>query len=201
MEIKPIFSIGIGIQECPEAVVFGKNLFEENKELFRDTKTNNFSTTLKSYWHPKNAPEYKDSESLYKIKELILKNVISYFEGCGYNPKNYEFMLNSFWLNEMGPGSFHKSHMHYGYQVSGCFYVDVPVNSGPIEFTSPFGNAPLGGFGVKEHTPYTSDTWVLVPKPGDIFIWRSDLFHGVPRTNFEGVRRSIAFDVRALQTN
>ena len=201
MEIKPIFSVGIGISECPEAVAFGLELFKENKELFRDTKTNNFSTTLKSYWHSKNAPEYKDTKNLYEIKALILKNVIAFFQGCGYDIENYEFVLNSFWLNEMASSSFHKSHMHYGYQVSGCFYVDVPVNSGPIEFTSPFGNAPLGGFEVKEYTPYSSDSWTLLPKPGDMFIWRSDLFHGVPRTSFEGIRKSIAFDVRALQTN
>jgi uncharacterized protein (TIGR02466 family) len=92
----------------------------------------------------------------------------------------------------------HPRHVHYGFQISGCFYVDVPKNSGGIMFSNPESLMPFGSSRVQTYTMFNSATWRMNPEEGDMYFWRSDLRHQVLSESFIGVRRSIAFDISVI---
>ena len=48
-------------------------------------------------------------------------------------------ILDNLWININGKGCYNTSHAHPGSLLSGTFYVDVPDNSGDIEFDNPNG--------------------------------------------------------------
>jgi hypothetical protein len=50
--------------------------------------------------------------------------------------------------------SAHKPHYHYGANISGCFYVDIPDNTSKIVFSHNFLSLDtLNIFGVKDYLP------------------------------------------------
>jgi hypothetical protein len=108
---------------------------------------------------------------------------------------NHTPVLKDYWLNEMVAGASHPDHSHYVGALSGCFYIDIPDNSGGITFTSPRCRYDAQMIPIAQYTPYNSRTWKFDPQPGEVYIWESWLTHGVYPTTFDGVRRSAAFDI------
>ena len=197
MIIKPIFSIGVGKATDIENLHVAKNIFVENQNLFKLANGQKlFRTTLKSY-SPKYVDnlEYKNKEDIEQIKESIRKKSIDYLTICGYKADVLEVKVHNIWLNEMEKNCVHENHMHYGYTLSGCYYVEVPKNSGKIVFNDINKVDSCNTLSINEYTPYNSGSWSFVPEEGDMFFWKSTLQHEVPSSSFEGVRRSIAFDV------
>ena len=198
MEIFPMFAVGLGIQKSPEGLPFAREMFLENKESFNSNESGH-STTLLGYKRNTIASTtHKDTTNLSYIKKLIYTNAFNYFAGCGYDTTKYDLEVGNLWLNEMKTASKHKPHSHYGYQISGCFYVDMPKNTGSILFTTNDRNMPYNGVDSKTYTIFNSKTWQMNPEEGDMYFWRSDILHEVLDAQFEGVRRSIAFDINVL---
>ena len=109
---------------------------------------------------------------------------------------NYEIIVENLWLNEMTSGSSHLKHNHSGYTLSGTFYVDTPEPSNKIEFYNLVDDIGLQKvLDATEWTPSNSANWWLPVEPGTICIFPSYLKHSVPAAEFDGVRRSIAFDI------
>jgi uncharacterized protein (TIGR02466 family) len=199
MNIFPIFAVGLGEVNIPEGLAPARKLFVENKKLFISVgKSNGHTTTLASYRRNNYASEHKDSVNFKTLKELIRKHAIAFYTGCGYDLTNLDLEVSNIWLNEMKANSVHPPHFHYGFQLSGCFYVDVPKNSGNILFVNADKLPTFSGSAAKTYTPYNSGTWRMNPVEGDMYFWRSDLFHEVPALDFVGVRRSIAFDISVI---
>jgi hypothetical protein len=199
MDIFPIFSVGLGLEKAPEGVSFAKELFKENKDILKGRSSEpNHLTTLFGYKRNTVIVNHKETDNLKKFKELVYRNAFKFFSQCGYDTIENDIEVTNLWLNEMKPGGNHKKHSHYGYQISGCFYVDVPKNAGDIVFTSHEDNKPLGATSVREYTVYNSTTWRISPEAGDMYFWRSDLEHQVLDGKFAGVRRSIAFDISVI---
>jgi uncharacterized protein (TIGR02466 family) len=202
MIIKPIFAIGIGKATDTENLPVARNIFVENQELFKFAGGKKlFRTTLKNY-----SPgyidhlEYKNKEAIEQIKESIRKKAIDYLTICGYRTDALQVKVPNIWLNEMKKNCAHENHMHYGYTLSGCYYVDVPKNSGKIVFNDINKVDCCNTLSINEYTPYNSGCWSFAPEEGDMFFWKSTLQHEVPPSNFEGIRRSIAFDVLVTGT-
>jgi uncharacterized protein (TIGR02466 family) len=194
MQINPIFSCGVGSDKLLDLIPKAREIFIKNKENLREEALG-FRTSLGEYININPEVSQEDDENTISLKEAILPKAKDYIKSCGYNPEKYTYKIN-IWLNEQEKGYFQKLHCHYGANVSGCYYVDIPKNSGQIIFINNIFNVnPLGIFDIEEYTNLNSSSWTLNAEEGDIYFWRSDLYHEVPAQNFEGIRRSIAFDV------
>lgn len=198
MELNVIFATALGTTKHLELLDSSREWF---KQVPMDAKTNPgvngiFVTSLKDYGAGgDNTVPIPDGPDLDRFKEVVLKNARLFLEGCGYEVDKYDFRIANIWLNEMTSESYHSAHNHYGKVVSGCFYVDVPENSGNIMFTGPLSRVDKPNITARNYTAFNSGTWTINPEPGSMLMWESYLIHEVPKTSFEGIRRSIAFDV------
>jgi uncharacterized protein (TIGR02466 family) len=194
MQINSIFSLTVGVASLEGYLALARELFVENKDEFDQAPSQeNWVTTLKDY--SLGNVNLKEGEKLETIKEAILIKAKEYVGALGYDNTS-RFKVSNIWLNEMQNDSSHKSHYHYGASISGCFYVDMPENCGPIKYSHTFLSLdPLNSLNVKGYTPANSGDWTMLPREGDVFFWKSTLHHEVPHAKFEGVRRCIAFDI------
>jgi uncharacterized protein (TIGR02466 family) len=190
-----MFAIGIGVEKVFEGITPARKMFAENKKLFSPSTSKGHTTTLQKYGGNKSSTEHKNTASLKTIKDLIHIHGLTFLKDCGYDIINNDVEVTNIWLNEMESEAEHPQHTHYGSQVSGCFYVDVPKNSGGIMFSNPDSLMIFGLSNTQTYTIFNSATWLMNPEEGDMYFWRSDLRHQVLRTSFVGVRRSIAFDI------
>ena len=194
-----MFAIGLGVQNSPEGLPFARKMFTENKKMLKSvSNTPGHLTTLGGYKRNTTIVTHKDTTNLRNIKKLIYTNAFNFFAGCGYDTTKYDLEVVNLWLNEMRSGCEHKRHIHYGYQISGCYYVDVPKDAGDILFTNNDVNIAFGMVDSKTYTMFNSATWRMTPEEGDMYFWRSDLPHQVLNNKFNGIRRSIAFDINVL---
>lgn len=197
MDINCIFATGIGKVKAPEKLDIARKIFEENKDSFnKPSPDNSICTTLKEYYTSKSDIDfYVNMQDVDSIKKVIEKHALDYLNSCGYETSKTTLEVVNFWLNKMESNSFHPKHLHYGFNLSGTYYVDVPKDSGKIYFYSSENITSCGVLKVKEYTVFNSRNWSFLPEEGDIFIWPSTLQHEVPPVKFKGIRRSIAFDI------
>jgi uncharacterized protein (TIGR02466 family) len=198
MNTFPIFAIGLGTEKVSEGLAPARKMFVENKKLLKSLPNNNGHATTLTGYNRNNFTEHKNTASLKTIKSLIYKHGLKFFEDCGYDSVKNDIEISNIWLNEMKSETDHPRHLHYGFQISGCFYVDVPKNSGGIMFSNPDFLTPFGSSRSKTFTVFNSTTWLMNPEEGDMYFWRSDLRHQVLSESFIGVRRSIAFDISVI---
>lgn len=197
MDLIGIFTTAIGKFNCSSNLDLANKIFDDNK--FNFIENENFPSYRTTIIH---ARPYKgliqpfvNLEDEIKLKEIILKNAEIYVESLGYEVnKNYKLKVINLWLNEMTSGSQHKPHNHYGYLFSGCFYVEIPKNSGSLSFSKEE-NDGTKCLDIKNRNGLNSDSFSIDLNNGDMIIWKSNLLHGVPFAEFEGVRKSFAFDI------
>jgi uncharacterized protein (TIGR02466 family) len=195
MQINPIFSINIGTDSLAEHLPIARELFADNKDNFKYITTGtNTKTTLENYYV--DTVKHRKDKKFNIIQNDILAKAKEYAASLGYATDTFKFNIKNIWLNEMTTNSCHNLHYHYGAHISGCFYVDIPKDSGNIVFSHTCLSVDtLEMLGVQQYTPANSVTWKFEPKEGDIFFWKSTLQHEVPLSKFNGIRRCIAFDI------
>jgi uncharacterized protein (TIGR02466 family) len=200
VDIFPVFAVALGVEKVSEGLAPARKMFVENKKLLKPLPNeDNFATTLVGYNRNNFSNEHKNTASLKTVKSLIYKHGLKFFEDCGYDIVRHDIEVSNIWLNEMKSETEHPRHLHYGFQISGCFYVDVPENSGNIMFSNLDHLLPFGASSsIKNYTIFNSLSWSLNPEEGDMYFWRSDLPHQVLSKSFIGVRRSIAFDISVI---
>lgn len=197
MKIEPVFAVGIGHTKDVGSLSIARKIFAENKDALIPSKTTkNFRTSLEKYYPEKAASkEFTNLEDTDKLRQSIKENAKKYLYMCGYDTAVFDLKVPNIWLNEMKSGSFHKQHIHYGSNLSGCYYVDIPTKCGAIMFKNPQPVNSCSSAEILNYTPFNSPNWSFSPEEGDMFFWSSTLVHEVPLADFKGVRRSIAFDV------
>lgn len=198
MELNIIFATAIGSTKHPELIDSSREWFKHvpMNAVSRPGLNGTFISSLEGYGAGGDSTAViPEGPALDNFKEVVLKNARLFLENCGYDVDKYNFHIANIWLNEMVSESFHAPHKHYGKIVSGCFYVDVPENSGGVTFTGPLTRVDKANIAVKNYTVFNSDQWTGNPEPGSMLMWESYLTHEVPKTSFNGIRRSIAFDV------
>lgn len=89
------------------------------------------------------------------------------------------------WANVMSASSCEAPHIHEGGVLSGVYYVAMPDEDAPIV---------LGGHDLGPEVA-TGPTRTLRPRPGDLVLFPSYLFHSVPAFTAAGLRISIAVDL------
>jgi uncharacterized protein (TIGR02466 family) len=195
--IYPLFPVPVYVDTNKNLVKDALNMFSFWEKQERQLNVSGFFTTLKEYGGL-SAVSTHDISNLSETKiliEYIKQSMCNMHKEISLST-NYDIVVSNLWLNEMPGNTEHPKHNHYGYSYSGCFYVSCPNDSGKIMFHSL--NHEIGNqksYHVTEHNVFNSNFWWIPVEPGTIAIWPSYLKHSVPVQNFEGVRRSIAFDV------
>jgi len=104
------------------------------------------------------------------------------------------------WANVNEYGDYNRTHIHPNNHWSGVYYVDIgaPIPSlgpnGAIEFLDPRPAASVIDFPDVE----SSDTWTIHPETGLMLLFPSWMRHSVLPYFGEGVRITIAFNVRIV---
>ena len=193
----PLFSVQTVAVDVEKFMPFLRSEFKrQQKDIVGVAGNTEFQTTLKTYGLtatnnidlPKNA---QADELIVFIEDFAM----SYAAVCGYDTRTYKARLKNFWLNEMKSKSVHEKHSHYGSHFSGVIYVDVPANAPGITFESPTTRFDKSSLKISTYTHNNSNVWELPAGEGKMYVWESWLQHQVVSKEFEGIRRSIAFDV------
>jgi uncharacterized protein (TIGR02466 family) len=194
MELTPIFSVGVGKAKATNLLGVARQLFADNQSAII-AGGNGLSTTLQRYNSTQDCAILNNQSAVAKIKESIKQNASLFYAGIGFDVDQLEFEVVNLWLNEMDGGGIHPPHSHYGFQLSGCFYVDVPQGSNLIKFYTPLQKREHGDNPEKEYNQYNGKFYGNYVEEGDMFFWESLLQHEVPPLEFRGIRRSIAYDL------
>jgi uncharacterized protein (TIGR02466 family) len=197
MELHALFATGIGIANETNSLELAKKIFTDNKNIFTPSAVSeNFNTTLVAYYVEKaDTNKYLNENDVDQLKQVIKYNAFKFLEISGYDVNKFDLKVANFWLNEMQSESVSKHHIHYGSSLSGTYYVELPQNSEIILFRNPVELNTCTGAPALNNTPFNSWEFMLNPKEGDMVFWKSDLVHSVPAMKFDGIRKSIAFDI------
>lgn len=197
MELHAIFAVGIGVVSEFNSLELAQKIFLDNRNILTPcSSSKNFTTSLVNYYSEKaDTRKYSNEDDVNQLKQVIKHNAFKYLETLGYATNGFDLKVPNFWLNEMQSESSSYLHNHYGANLSGTYYVEVPEYSGNILFVNPLTLDTCQSATVQNNTPFNSSNWVVHPKEGDMIFWKSDLMHSVPPAKFDGVRKSIAFDI------
>lgn len=192
-----IFPIAVYTDDDPSFVNIANKWFDNAKFYSGPKKSENFRTTLMPEGYgPGGAPVTFDPSAQLEWpgwNQFVSYHASQYLKEQRYKP--YEPVLVNTWLNEVDPGGQQFPHDHYGYHISGVYYTQVPEGSGQIYFHSHKEKGKPFLHEMEEGTPATAPNWWIPVKTGTVVLFPSDLTHSVQPMNFNGVRRSIAFDV------
>ena len=195
MNIVPVFAVGIANVLRQDVLEGARRLFDGRVQLSTSHEGMPY-TSLRGYDMGTNS---MDKIAIYpetqKLSEAIKHEAKKFLSVMGANTDAYSFHVSNMWLNEMVSDTSSPEHYHYGHTLSGCYYVDVPENSAGITFINPMSAFPKQSIISNVITSYNSNHCVFNPKEGEMFLWESYLRHKVESSEFEGIRRSIAFDV------
>lgn len=193
LEIRNPFCIAVGVSSMAEYLPYMRGVFEQAEW---NNKADGHKSTLSSYdVFVFNHPKFGTDEKAEEFKNVILNRCVDYLNFLDIDCFGKELVLKNLWLNEMESGISHQRHNHYGSLFSGCIYVDLPVNSSGITLYNPSDRYDRIPTYYNNYNSANSGSWTYYPKEGDIFVWESYLEHSVEKSYFEGVRRSIAFDL------
>jgi len=195
MKFSPIFSVGVGSVIREDLLGDVKKLFDGRVQLL-PSPDGGIMTSLKGYDVKTSSMDkllvYEESQ---KLIEAIKQEAAKYLINQGANVEYYSLHVSNMWLNEMTSNTKSPAHYHYGHTLSGCYYVEVPYNSSGITFINPLSMIPKQTIIHKQLTAYNAGDCVFYPVEGEMFFWESYLQHEVKQSEFDGVRRSVAFDV------
>lgn len=195
MEIAMLFATPVGKTDGSKFLPYARSLYDVVPLTNIETMTTSLTTYIPGQFN--NNVKIPPSPEFEEFKQFILGSCTSFLAEIGYAVDIYDFAITSIWLNHMKSGDSHKQHCHAGALMSGCFYVDVPANAPGITFFNSSAMDAKVSLEVRRITEANAVMNTVVPKEGDLVFWESSLYHCVPPANFQGARRSIAFDVVA----
>ncbi len=134
-----------------------------------------------------------DDPLLKGIKKLITQKVEDYFYNyCGYAKIVTPVHVSS-WANLHKKGDWGQQHYHENSVISFVWYPLVTESSGDF-VTYPkdklFGTTL--SFPYREHNNFNSSNWGFTPKTGDLYIFPSNMVHGIAELEEDFDRYSLA---------
>ena len=134
MNIQPIFSIGVLKIPQLDLIDFATKLYDGRINMI-ESQEGKVLTSLISYdMETKTIESIKHIPEVIELVKVIEKNSSIFLNQIGGNTDLYDIKVVNLWINEMRSGSFMSKHSHYGHVISGCYYIDVPQNSGMLRF-------------------------------------------------------------------
>jgi len=126
----------------------------------------------------KNIREFIDSQINFYVNEIL---------ECSNKLK-----ITQSWANITDKGKKHHEHRHPNSIVSGVFYFQINKSLPPIEFRNK--NNELYSFSIKKHNNFNAETFLLPLETGELILFPSTLYHGVPENVSTTPRISLAFN-------
>jgi len=137
-----------------------------------------------------------ETQEVIPLANFIKDSVVDFLKQGGWNEKAYDIIIVNMWMNEMKTGANHPVHTHYGYSLSGTYYVELPEEQDMIMFHHhQQGESCPWIEEVTAWMPHNSMTWWLPVEAGSLVLFPSNIKHSVPSREFKGLRKSIAFDI------
>lgn len=187
-------SSGVYKAQLPEFIPNARDWYSKTK-LEKIDDQNGYLTSLSDYSVAESdSDKIKSLESALPFVEDIEKHGEEFLRQMGYGLIR-PLKVKNIWLNEIRSGEESLTHSHFGHVLSGTFYVDMPAGCSGITFESPLAHQHRAFIPIQEYTQFNGSNWTAFPEPGDILMWLSYTPHRVERSEFEGVRRSVAFDL------
>ena len=138
-----------------------------------------------------------DKPQLSNLKKQIKETVDFFVHNILSVDDHITFEIQTSWVNQVDDRNSVPKHGHINSMISGVYYIETDTKSAPIVFeknylyTNLFHKTVLPTF--KEKNQYNTDSVLVQPAPGDIFLFPSHLEHSVP-TGFGPNRLSLAFN-------
>lgn len=195
MQLLKLFPTPVVTVDASEIMKSAEEFFNNSILTRRSENLSDLKTSLLLWCGGSSSTEQQKDTDISIIEKFIIHNVEIYLNYAGYDLSFTKLRVRNIWANEMVSGSVQTTHNHVGCVMSGCLYLEVPIEGGEIKFHNPSLRFDRVNLPIKEYTELNSNIWGLQPKKGQMFMWHSHVQHGVPESIFEGVRKSIAFDV------
>ena len=191
MKILQLFPISIysgDVTFSDEELLFFKGL-EQEKIISEGTYNGNITPDKQVLNHDICAPLKEQVQA--GLDEFLLNYYKIKFDG--------KFFVHRSWVLEHQPGHSAGAHSHPNSILSGVLYLDVPTDSGQIQFDKPDNyhnwiNTDTLRFMVNEWHSYNCNSWRVIPYAGQLLIFPSHLKHQVTRNETKESRWSLAFD-------
>lgn len=148
-------------------------------------------------WH---STVYTSEEKFNKYKNFIENNIKIIFDA--HLLEQYDFELDSAWININGINSSNSSHSHPGSDLSGCLWIKCTEYSGSIRFENPnlfsnFKAINYCNYNIKNKFS-VSDHYFFKPVEGEMILFPSNINHCVLTNSDCEDRISIAFNLKLL---
>ena len=123
------------------------------------------------------------------------RHVAAFCKDLGFDLGDRKLKCDSLWINILGEGGMHASHIHTHSVISGTTYVAMPKGTSALKLEDPrlpmMMNAPLR----KAKAGQELQSFVYVtPAVGEVLLWESWLRHEVPMNMAEEERISVSFN-------
>ena len=130
-----------------------------------------------------------------ELHEYILNETRKYISEMGAIPED-NMRVDKSWLSLMNKNGNHSLHTHSGASIiSGSFYIDINDNHAPISFArADWISDTLKMLKFKEYNTYTSQSYVVPPKKGQLILFKSNIPHEVDTNNEDG-RLVVSFNI------
>lgn len=113
--------------------------------------------------------------------------------------RNYDIDIINLWFNSNQYKDYNQMHNHAGCDLSACYYVQVPKNSGNFILENPnagFTNQSLYRCRVSQYNEYNSGSYKIETRENKLIIFPSYVYHSVEPNMTKEERISIAFNMR-----
>ena len=132
------------------------------------------------------------NDNVFVSLKNFIQNTIREYALYVFNT-NHEFAITQSWITKNNSGQSQEIHTHPGSIISGVFYINLPKDSGCIEFNR--GRSVFEMQIDKNCTnSWMSDRYVVSPKTGTLLLFPSNLMHSVKTNNTDQTRYSLAFN-------
>jgi len=135
-----------------------------------------------------------ENKALKNLKKDLNKKVINYFNEVVCMSNSIIPYITQSWINYTETNQFHHKHSHSNSYVSGVFYIDAQKEVDSIIFYKKAAPNETIKLNVTKYNPFNSTTCLFPVETGNIFLFRSSLFHGVNKKKGTNTRIRLSFN-------
>lgn len=137
---------------------------------------------------------HRQSPTFGRLAQAIAREAKIYAKELGFERSAIQGLeLTNLWINIMGRGAHHSSHIHPKSALSGTYYLQLPPGAAGLKLEDPrlqlMMASPPRKSGASAH--FT----VLKPRVGDLVLFESWLRHEVPQNLLDEERVSVSFNL------
>ena len=129
------------------------------------------------------------------LEKALDKHVAAFCKDLGFDLGEKKLKCDSLWINILGEGGTHASHIHPHSVISGTTYVAMPEGTSALKLEDPRLAMMMLAPVVLKSAPQKLQRFVYVqPVVGEVLLWESWLRHEVPMNMAEDERISVSFN-------